>query len=118
MNGVEQRYLRALRSRVCLHCQDLIDGRLCGLSERACPVERNLREILQIVHHYQADTIQPYLNELRRIICSACDEQAADGRCPLRDQANCALDRYFALVLETIEDVHEEIRAEAAALSY
>ncbi len=113
MNRIEQRYLQAIQTRVCRNCTDLLADGTCGLHDRVCPVERNLREIVQIVHHISSESIQPYLDELRRVVCTNCENEDEAGHCSLRDDAGCALDRYFVMVIEAIEDVHEDIRTES-----
>ena len=117
MNGIEQRYLRAIRSRVCRNCPDLMPDQACGLSDRICPIERNLHDILQIVSHIEHDWMQASLATLRRQICANCEHEDLLGRCLLRSVAGCALDRYFVVVIDAIEDVRDAIRVEAHALA-
>lgn len=112
MNNIQERYLKAIQARVCRNCVDLLSDGTCGLHERVCPVERNLREIVQIVHHVSSESIQPYIDELRRVVCNNCENEDLEGHCPLRDSAGCALDRYFIMVIEAIEDVHAELKDE------
>ena len=113
MNTVEQRYLRTIRSRVCQQCPDFLPDGMCGLAGRVCPIERNLHEIVLLVHYVHDDSIQAYLDELRRMVCASCPSEDANGRCELRQQRACPLDRYFVLVVEAIEEVHEQIRLDA-----
>ncbi len=116
MNSIEQRYLTAIRRRVCHYCRDLMADGVCGLADRVCPIERSLHEIVQMVHYVHDQPIGPYLDDLRRMVCSACERQDLAGRCVLRLKGGCALDRYFVRVIEAVDDVHEELRAEARSV--
>ncbi|MDD4889912.1 MAG: hypothetical protein PHU85_08260 [Phycisphaerae bacterium] len=115
MNAVEQRYLKAIRSRVCHSCSDLMPDRICGLRERICPIEGHLRDIVQIAHCISGDRAGPYVRELRSTVCAACDHSQTSGVCPRNKRQACPMDKYFMLVFEAIADVHEELRAETEA---
>jgi hypothetical protein len=52
-----------------------------------------------------------YVNSLRRNVCALCDEQKEDGTCRKRDQLECALDRYFPIVIEVVEATNAELEA-------
>jgi len=116
MSDLEQRYLKAVRQRVCHHCSDLMTDGICGLADRVCPIELNLREMIQIVHYVHDEAIEPYLRNLRKVVCAACGTRDLADHCRLKDQRDCALDRFFVLVVEAINDVHEDLREEAKAL--
>jgi hypothetical protein len=107
---VMQDYLEAIRSRVCSVC---IDGILdtgdqfvrCGLpSERICPIEAYLPEVVDVIKTINSPKIEDYVAVLRENVCAQC-EQTPDGICELRLSADCALDRYFILVAEAIDAV-------------
>ncbi|MCG3179199.1 MAG: hypothetical protein BIFFINMI_01532 [Phycisphaerae bacterium] len=115
MNSIEQRYLRAIQARVCRNCVDLMADGTCGVHDRVCPVERNLKQILQVVNRVKSDSVEPYLLLLRREVCANCEHEDMAGECTLRNEAGCALDRYFVLIIDAIEEVRSQIRAEAQA---
>jgi hypothetical protein len=47
-----------------------------------------------------------YLKALKQNVCSICvDSYQEGGNCYLREDANCSLDRYFSLIVETIQKV-------------
>jgi hypothetical protein len=62
-------------------------------------------QILEVVHSTYSASITPYVDQLRDKVCTVCTHQTDSGRCALRDEVECALDRYFPLVVEVIEDV-------------
>ncbi|MFQ6114819.1 MAG: hypothetical protein ACE5NG_12185 [bacterium] len=108
-----QEYLEAVRRRVCSVC---IDGVFenehkfvrCGLSpDRTCPIEMYLPEVVEVVKSIESPRIEDYLKLLRDKVCSAC-EQTEEGVCDLRLKADCALDRYFMLVAQAIEEVQAQ----------
>jgi len=109
MNAIEQRYMKAIRAKVCRSCGDLLADQSCGLADRVCPIERNLLEIVQIAHFARGEARAPYIHELRSTVCAACESSDAKGNCPIRDARKCPLDRYFGVVFEAIADVQEEI---------
>jgi hypothetical protein len=52
----------------------------------------------------QSDDIHPYIEAIRRNVCSVCQDQAGDGTCETRRQVQCALDAYLLLVVDAIEE--------------
>lgn len=105
-----QTYLDAIRSRVCSVCIDgIFDGKnqfvRCGLpKERTCPIEVYLPQIIDVVESIESPRMEDYVDILRLNVCAIC-EHSEDGKCDLRLQADCALDRYFMLVAGAIEEV-------------
>jgi len=107
-NGVYvQKYLDALRETVCSICVDSNKEGICNLSEHEiCAIENHLEEIVQLVHNTEVDYYDKYYELLREKICVSCRE--GNGKCIIRDDANCALDRYFPIIVETIRKVEKE----------
>lgn len=105
-----QEYLEAIRRRVCSVCIDAVyrDGHQfvrCGLpAGRTCPVELYLPQVVEVVETVDSPLIEDYVTILRDKVCALC-EQSPEDVCALRLQADCALDRYFMLVAEAIEEV-------------
>ena len=52
----------------------------------------------------QSDDVGPYIEAIRRNVCSVCNEQAPDGSCETRQMVQCALDAYLLLVVDAIEE--------------
>jgi hypothetical protein len=57
----------------------------------------------------------PYEEELRKRVCFHCKNQTSDGRCSLRENVECTLDRYFPLIVEVIEETQMRERLVAAS---
>jgi len=103
-----QEYLEAIRRRVCAVCIDADEHGVCQLGpEGTCPVERFLPEVIGVVNEVQSDQIEDYVAVLRDRICAFC-QQTPEGLCALRLKADCALDRYFVLVAEAIDEVQRQ----------
>ncbi|MBI3999752.1 MAG: hypothetical protein HY351_03975 [Candidatus Omnitrophica bacterium] len=102
-------YRNAIRKKVCEHCIDLSEAGHCTLTgDRQCGVELYLGKIIEVVHSIQSPHLQDYVKVLRERVCTSCKNQNPDGTCRLRSEADCGLDRYFALVVETIEEVDKQ----------
>ncbi|MFA5804340.1 MAG: hypothetical protein WC879_06820 [Melioribacteraceae bacterium] len=99
------KYLKALKQNVCSICVDSNEKGGCTLNEKeSCAVELYLPMILEVVHSADSEDIKELHNKLRETICFECRTQEG-GNCYLREDANCALDRYFSLIVETIQKV-------------
>ena len=94
-----------VRNRICRICTDrTVDGE-CGLEEPArCALFRLFPQVAEAIHTVKSDDINPYIEAIRRNVCSVCADQAADGTCETRQQVRCALDAYLALVVDAIEE--------------
>lgn len=98
-----------LRLRVCAKCIDGDGKGNCRLPKGdACALEAFLPELVTIVSTVKAYSYQKYVEALRATVCSQCDHQT-NGRCNKRETLECALDRYFPVVLDVIETVKAEI---------
>lgn len=92
---------RALRAKICTSCfkrpegcdaWSADQGRDC---EPQCPIFINLPRLLQIVHRYHTDSIEPYDHAIAEEICGRCEVSPSPGDyCPDRKQAFCPLARY------------------------
>lgn len=105
----DERYRRAIRKRVCAHCIDLGEDGRCTLSgDRQCGVELYLDKIVDVVHAVHSQNLQDYVRVLRERVCADCKNQNPNGTCRLRAEADCGLNRYFALVVEAIEEADSD----------
>ena len=101
-----EKYLDAIRKNVCSICVDSDENGECRLTEKElCAVESYLKEIIELAENMTDEYYDKYYENLREKICANCRAKSADGNCYLRDDANCALDRYFPLVVETVRKV-------------
>jgi len=96
-----------LEQRICPRCIDGDGTGACRLPAReSCPLKLFLPEIITAVIHAPSDSITTYISSLRNNVCVRCEHEAADATCRKRNDLECALDRYFPLVVEIIETVH------------
>ena len=94
-----------LRNRVCGVCSDRTAEGTCGREAPVtCALFRLFPEVARAVLSVQSDDITPYIEAIRRNVCSVCTDQSADGSCETRQQVQCALDAYLVLVVEAIEE--------------
>jgi hypothetical protein len=101
-----ERYQEAIRKKVCAHCVDLGEDGKCTLTrDQKCGVELYLDQIVPVVQSVRSDKLEDYVTVLRERVCSQCKNQNKDGKCQLRSNADCGLDRFFELIVEAIEEV-------------
>ena len=99
------KYLKALKQNVCSICVDSNELGGCTLNEKeSCAVELFLPQIIEVVHSIDSAKMKDYKDELRKTVCVECRAREG-GDCYLREDANCSLDRYFSLIVETIQKV-------------
>jgi hypothetical protein len=99
------KYLKALKQNVCAICVDSNEKGGCTLNEKeSCAVELFFPQIINVVHNVGSDDLKELHNKLRETVCVECRAQE-NGNCYLREDANCSLDRYFSLIVETIQRV-------------
>ena len=94
-----------VRNRICGVCTErTIDGE-CGLeTPSSCALFRLFPQVAQAIQSVHSDDIHPYIEAIRRNVCSVCQDQAPDGSCETRRQVQCALDAYLLLVVDAIEE--------------
>src|SRR5438128_1737264 len=94
-----------VRNRVCRVCTDRAPSGECGLEEpSSCSLFQLFPHVAKAIQSVTSDDIQPYIEAIRRGVCSGCADQQADGSCETRQQVRCALDAYLLLVVDAIED--------------
>lgn len=101
-----KQYWSLIQDKVCRKCIDG-DGRgNCRLpSTLSCALKESLPEIVRIARETEGGSYEDSVNALRAGICSRCVHQLGDGTCVLRSTLECALDRYYLLVLDVIDEV-------------
>lgn len=101
-----QRYIDAIRKNVCAICVDSTEEGDCTLSTKElCAVEYYLPRILEVVQNTDSNDLSVYHEKLKDTICAECKASQDRDHCYLRDDANCSLDRYFSIIVETIKKV-------------
>lgn len=104
-------YEEAIRTKVCAHCIERTGRGICVTQQwEDCALNRFLPEIVGIVNAVKSDSLHDYVHELRSKICVSCKDNQ-DGVCGLRNTLECALDRYFPLVVEAVEQVNARVAA-------
>ena len=100
-----EQYWRAVQARVCHKCIDGDRKGNCLLpADQSCALHEFLPQIIQTVNSLNSNSFDDYVSALRLSVCAHCDEQGADGVCLKRETVECALDRYYGLVIQVIED--------------
>jgi len=100
-----QRIEQRLRSAICPNCVRYTRTGGCSLPpQRPCSLFSNLSTIVDIVISTHAARIDPYVDTLREKVCAACHFEDDHGTCPCRDSLDCALDTYYPLIVDVIED--------------
>ena len=104
-------YWQEIQVKICPRCLDGDGTGACRLPVgEECALKSFLPQIVITVANAQSESIDGYVNLLRRNVCILCDHQGPDMVCKRRDDLECAIDRYYPLVVEIIETV----RAKAA----
>ena len=100
------KYKTAIKENICSVCIDSDDDGICTLTEdETCAVEYFLPQIIDIVKNNKHSRPEELENKLREEICENCQTSASREYCYLREDANCALDRYFVRIVEVIQKV-------------
>lgn len=102
-----EKYWRAVEQMVCKVCidSDPLGNGVCRISEASvCGVKEYFPKIVQIVLSIKSDKMDDYIMALRENVCKECRE-TPDGVCELRNSVECALDRYYPLIVQAVESV-------------
>ncbi len=103
-NLLYQKYYQKIREQVCPRCIDFgADGHCTLKSELDCQIMRHLPETILVIESVDSPKLEDYILKLSKKVCAYCSNQK-DGQCAMRDMAECALDSYFELVVEAIEE--------------
>jgi hypothetical protein len=99
-----QRYWEAVQTNVCAHCVDSDGKGFCRVGANAeCGLKRYFPAIVDTVLSVQSDNLGPYVRALRENVCAVCEHQSVNGACLVRTEVDCGLDRYFPMIVESIE---------------
>lgn len=110
-----EEYWESLQAGICAKCIDG-DGRgNCRIgNEETCALKRFLPEIVEVVESTYSGSMDPYVEALRKKVCTACLHQSFSGSCSLRKDLACALDRYYPLIVQVIEETRLQERLRKA----
>jgi len=102
-------YFKAVRSRVCSLCMDVNeDGECTTHGEELCSVKKFLPRIVKIVSTTESTILDDYLVQFRERICAICTP-GGESECTSRDGYSCVLDRYYALIVETLQEARSRM---------
>lgn len=105
-----EKYIDAVRKNICSICVDSTEKGECRLNEKeVCAVEYFLPQIVDVVHNTETDEYEKYYRNLKNTVCKECRASDETGDCYLREDANCSLDRYFHLIVDTVQKVDKGI---------
>lgn len=101
-----EEYLKAIKEKVCTICVDSDESGQCKMTdEEFCAVELNIDKIVAAVNSVDSDRTEDYIEALHDYVCVSCKNETDAGNCKLRNDVNCALDRYFPHIVEVIKSV-------------
>jgi hypothetical protein len=98
-------YSQAVSATICAKCIDGNgDGRCRINGEQECSVIAHLPKIVETVFSVESDRLEPYIQALRENVCATCQYQGVDEACTVRNNVDCALDRYFPMIVEILQE--------------
>jgi len=93
-----------VQQKVCRKCIDGDGQGNCRLpADEECALQANFQLIVGTVASERAPDYDTYVNRLRASVCTSCMHQDAKGNCWKRNRLDCALDRYYPLVIQIVE---------------
>ena len=106
-----QEYLRALKDRVCSICRRSGYEEACKVGAHGvCPFEQHLPRLLEaVLTTPRSPRIADYIPNIRKLVCSHCENQSNMGVCQARNLCYCSLDSFLVIVVSTIEDVYDRL---------
>ena len=109
-----EEYRAALERVICAKCGDGGGDGSCRIAPgRDCAIRAHFTQIIDTVNSVFSSSVEPYVEQLRKKVCAVCTEQSPGGGCALRDETECALDRYFPLIVQVIEETQLKKRLHA-----
>lgn len=114
--GELEQYRHALGEAVCSACTASGYNRSCRIGKGGiCPFDLHLPRIVEaVLSTPRSNRIADYTPNIRAMVCSHCENQDEHGGCLSRELASCGIDSYLVLVVQTIEDVQDQLRLQGA----
>ncbi len=107
-------YWQVIQEKICPRCLDGDGHGECRLPVgEECALKSFLPQIVITIANAKSDSIEGYVNLLRRNVCILCEHQNADMSCKRRNDLECAIDRYYPLVLQIVETVRAQMESAA-----
>ncbi|MBI2620250.1 MAG: hypothetical protein HYW57_09225 [Ignavibacteriales bacterium] len=96
----------SIRLSVCRQCIDGDSSGACRLpAGELCTLEVFFPSVLSTIASVPTWSVEKQIEAMRSTVCSQCPEQGQDGACQKRKALECALDRYYPLVLEKVHSM-------------
>jgi hypothetical protein len=109
----EEYYWEIVQKRICAKCVDGDGAGGCRVaSDLDCALGRYFPQVLESIRSASGGSIVPYEEQLRNKVCGICIHQSADNSCSLRKEVDCALDRYFPLLVQVLEEARMHKRVQ------
>ncbi|HVK40718.1 MAG TPA: hypothetical protein VNA88_19450 [Candidatus Kapabacteria bacterium] len=89
---------------VCRVCVDHTSAGCRSADAGRCALKNRFRNVVEAIASTTSATYPPYVAALRSQVCTVCEFQHEAGRCSRRDNVDCALDRYYPLVIDAVEE--------------
>jgi hypothetical protein len=99
---------------VCRVCIDSVGGVCSGIQSDRCALKKRFAGVVDAIASVTSVAYGPYVEALREKVCAECEHRFAEGRCSVRDNVECALDRYYPLVIDAVEEALYGPQIEAA----
>jgi hypothetical protein len=101
----DDEYWMMMRAKICSRCVDGDGSGGCRIAHtQECALKKYFPQILEVVGSSYSGSIEPYEQKLRNKVCGLCIHQSSSGVCSLRNEVDCALDRYFPMIVQVIEE--------------
>jgi len=112
MKTLSERITDRVKEQICKVCIYETAGGGCGLrADLDCPILSRVSQIVDVVKDVDEEHIGPYVDKLRTVVCSDCHMENDAGHCSMREHADCALDDYFTLIVQIVEEELERGKA-------
>jgi hypothetical protein len=99
------KYLAAIKEKVCTHCIDADPFGNCRInSVRECTINSNHDRIVRSILATKSDRYEDYVPGLRENVCKNCTYGAPEF-CIDRNDIECPLDRYFPMIVDAVEEL-------------
>lgn len=99
-------FWESVRMTVCRKCIDGDNNGNCRLpGNERCMLEVHFSPLLEMLSEIRSHSMEPYVSALRTTICPQCEHMSADGSCHKRAKLECALDRYYPLIIEKVHSM-------------
>ena len=102
--SVQERICERVEAEISPNCMHRLPSGVCRQPEGfPCPIHNNVDGIIEVVRSVSSNSIEPYVRKLREIVCKKCEMLDESGEYNLRDNLDCCLDAFIALIVKIVE---------------